>query len=266
MKGFILFIVINLINTSSIGYYELDGFFCPPGISRINCISEKKFSYYCDDLDTKRLNRNTCVFYCKKHGAVVEQMSCDEGTDGRYVSMMNCIYFTNSFGCEWYTNCLDQKYPCGDKGYAIDYGFKYCSKFNENISKFNAQGQEWVRNTMDCLKSTLAKEIVPYFDKNCDIIRKTAFDSHPPCYIQNGFCELFTDVTNYPTLFSAFYTIFDIKDFFSSEAGKQVFQTIFKCSTDIIVKVFKYLKIGFNEIKDYLKDLKDDIKELIKNI
>ena len=37
--------------------------------------------------------------------------------------------------CKFY-NCVDSMVPCGDDGYAIGYGYRYCSRFTEHYDKF----------------------------------------------------------------------------------------------------------------------------------
>lgn len=72
--------------------------------------------------------------------------------------------------------------------YALGYGFKYCKRFGDNLSKFTSEGRKWIDKTRKCLQVALA----PYVgtSKSNDEIKKIAFGSHTRCYVDNGLCQL----------------------------------------------------------------------------
>lgn len=39
--------------------------------------------------------------------------------------------------CEWYVNCLEERFHCGENGYPLGYGYKYCTRFVDNLPKFS---------------------------------------------------------------------------------------------------------------------------------
>lgn len=89
--------------------------------------------------------------------------------------------------CGFYTDCLETHYPCGDDGYALGYGFKYCQRFSEYEGCDDQYWKDWVNGTLSCLQQSL----VPVVETNpdlltCDGIKSTAFDSHPKCYTGDG--------------------------------------------------------------------------------
>ncbi|RPA83350.1 hypothetical protein BJ508DRAFT_197606, partial [Ascobolus immersus RN42] len=93
--------------------------------------------------------------------------------------------------CSFYADCLEAKKKCGSSGYALDYGKKYCNKFENAKSKFTTSGQRWVTKTMTCLQ----KKLVPAVKgtsgwTTCDAIEKKAFASHSDCYVSSGLCDL----------------------------------------------------------------------------
>ncbi|CAG8513571.1 7076_t:CDS:2 [Acaulospora morrowiae] len=109
--------------------------------------------------------------------------------------------------CNFYMNCLEEKFHCGPKGYPINYGKKNCEKFITSINKFSPAGKKWVTNVMLCLQRAL----VSSYDNNkttCTDIYNTAFDSHAPCYITSGICIL--PPTDWEVLFETigFKTLF----------------------------------------------------------
>ena len=113
--------------------------------------------------------------------------------------------------CTFYANCLESRYQCGPEGYPIGYGQHYCQKFSDNRSKFDAQGQQWMIDTMHCLQAGLVGEAVDTDPAatTCDALKDAAFASHAPCYTSNGFCSLgvqvwetVLEIVNITTLFS----------------------------------------------------------------
>jgi hypothetical protein len=81
---------------------------------------------------------------------------------------------------------------CGnDQGldsYPLIYGEKNCLAFQNNINQFSAQGQAWIWDTMFCLQTFLSTNI--HCDSTCSSTSTAAFNSHPTCYVQSGFCDL----------------------------------------------------------------------------
>ena len=104
----------------------------------------------------------------------------------------DCAKFigNNSASCKFY-ECreINNECKCGDKGYYIGYGYKYCKRFNE-ITRFklSSPGRRWVERTTRCLQEYLDKR-VPW-NTPCEKVRKMAFDSHPGCYVKSGLCSL----------------------------------------------------------------------------
>jgi hypothetical protein len=93
--------------------------------------------------------------------------------------------------CSFYSACVERATSCGEDGYALGYGEKYCTAF-KNISGLSAKGIAWRDSVMHCLH----EELVPYARAanraSCDTIVDVAFDSHPRCYTKpdNSICFL----------------------------------------------------------------------------
>ena len=111
------------------------------------------------------------------------------------------IYFYTSTGfssvcaeavgsCDFY-QCLESVNPCGDQGYAVHFGYKFCTKSeNQLLSKMpDDQGRRWVLDTMKCLQQALSDQLDPS-EISCQKIKKTGYATHLECYIQSGYCEL----------------------------------------------------------------------------
>ena len=52
-----------------------------------------------------------------------------------------CAYLADIGNCEFYI-CADNAVPCGDHGYALGYGYRYCNRFSEYYNKFTADVSE----------------------------------------------------------------------------------------------------------------------------
>jgi hypothetical protein len=116
----------------------------------------------------------------------------------------------------------DHGHGCGADGYLIGYGTKYAQRFYAQARpKMTARGQLWIDHVLVCLQHDLRDAIDSA--TSCDDIWNTAFDSHPQCYIENGFCSLSPwDIAQ------VVWTI-DTKDFLSQDAARQVVQTAIGC-------------------------------------
>ena len=152
----------------------------------------------------------------------------------------NCDAMVTSSDCDFYTQCLEEKYHCGIKGYPVGYGYKYCSKFLKYFDDFPPLGKLWVQNTLVCLKTALH----PLYNErsSCDVIYSVAFASHPECYFESGFCELFTDRRNILQTLKALLKVYEIQDFMSVTSLKQVFETAKLCGGDYVTQVNQAFK------------------------
>lgn len=91
--------------------------------------------------------------------------------------------------CGFYLD-LEKKLRCVEKAnYLIDYGYPYCSKFQEKLKSWSEKRLvSWVPKTTLCLQEALIenpKRLTP-----CKLMEDWAFGTHPTCYIQAGFCSL----------------------------------------------------------------------------
>lgn len=92
--------------------------------------------------------------------------------------------------CSFYRDCMEESRPCADdpSSYALNYGEKNCLAYRNNLGSFSARGQSFVLGTMMCLQDALRPKI--NCDAQCANLRAIAFNSHPGCYVDNGFCYL----------------------------------------------------------------------------
>ena len=128
--------------------------------------------------------------------------------------------------CSFYRNCAEASLECGDSGYPLAYGEKNCNRFSNNLYLFSANGVNWIWGTMSCLQHALVPVLEPC-TATCDSLRTAAFDSHPTCYVQNGFCSL-----SCPDILAVLVTV--NTDLLTLDSLKQVLQTSGLCLQQIL--------------------------------
>ena len=134
-----------------------------------------------------------------------------------------------SQSCAFYRNCVEATDHCGPGGYPLAFGEKNCNKFQNNLLQFSATGQTWIWATALCLQQALVPVATSACDAStaCSIIQQAAFDSHPACYVNSGFCSL------EPSDYIAVITTVG-GDLFSLEALKEIALTAAGCVENII--------------------------------
>lgn len=116
--------------------------------------------------------------------------------------------------CEFY-RCIEAQLQCGEEGYPLRYGYRYCRRFAERSRHFNnevnvcgfvtlssyflslfLQGKQWILDVMKCLmkESSVYGELLT--SNSCTELEHRAFQSHSNCYINNGFCSVILQWTN----------------------------------------------------------------------
>jgi hypothetical protein len=112
---------------------------------------------------------------------------------------------------------------CGPDGYLLGYGARYAQRFyDQTRPRMSARGQRWIDDVLLCLQRDLRDSIDE--STSCDDIRTIAFDLHPGCYVDAGFCTLpLTDILQVA------WTI-DLRDWASGDSLRQVVHTAASCS------------------------------------
>ena len=92
--------------------------------------------------------------------------------------------------CNYYL-CRDQAAPasCGSDGYYQGFGFQYCQRYMQVTAPLMSDaGQKFIKGTRRCLITAMDSQIAT--DESCDAVKEQAYDTHPQCYVDNGFCQL----------------------------------------------------------------------------
>lgn len=119
----------------------------------------------------------------------------DENTQERLFSE-DCSRYLSAPGidaCEYY-RCREGNMPdgCGPQGYYRGYGLKYCERFSRLLRpQLSPAGRDWLDRTRLCLMQHIERNIA--FDAPCNDVKRSAFDSHPACYVRGGICMLPSD-------------------------------------------------------------------------
>jgi hypothetical protein len=119
--------------------------------------------------------------------------------------------------------CAEETLACGPEGYLIGYGARYAERFyRETRPRMSSRGRAWIDDVLVCLQDELRSSIDASSD--CDDVRTIAFDSHPGCYLDAGFCQL--------SLADVFHVVgtVDLADWLSADAARQVVRTAASCS------------------------------------
>jgi hypothetical protein len=131
--------------------------------------------------------------------------------------------------CEYYL-CEEARGQCGAENYLISFGYKYCSLSLDGLyqNMGSSLGKFWSLNTVRCLQSRIEKYIQKEpqnsfsSENRCEQMAIAAYNSHPDCYIRNGFCRI--------PLRDKMHIFETIKSkIFSSQTLGQMVQTLSKC-------------------------------------
>jgi hypothetical protein len=153
---------ISLPNISGDIYYDYQFFPSEPEYLPV-CINQqvKKYSSY-GHMKKDVLGNETCI---------PASPNCRPG---------------NQDCCSFY-DCLERNCQCGEEGYPLGYGRRYCQLFSNY--PFEGRGSEWRDATLRCLQRSLIQfsQCPP---TTCQSLHSEAFDSHPYCYTSSGVCLL----------------------------------------------------------------------------
>jgi len=133
--------------------------------------------------------------------------------------------------CTFYDQCMEAVHPCGNKGYALDYGLYFCNQFKSRLGNMpafpfscsgNSKLEAWQWATSSCLQKEMVK-ILPGDDLSCDQLQDKAIESHVKCYTESGFCDLC--VVDFPLI----ATVIGLKGMFAKGSLMQMLDTLKTC-------------------------------------
>jgi hypothetical protein len=137
--------------------------------------------------------------------------------------------------CAFYAQCLDRAVTCGEGGYALGFGEKYCSGFRR--TDFTEKGTAWVNSVMLCLQKALVPtvrsatsgfvraSVAPATSAVCQSTLDKAFASHPGCYTQPSASICFLGPGDIAKIFG----VIGAKEVFTPRTSAQIATTIGTC-------------------------------------
>jgi hypothetical protein len=146
--------------------------------------------------------------------------------------------------CAFYAGCLERALPCGEGGYALGFGDRFCNAFRR--SSMGPEGRAWVEGVMGCLQ----RELVPrvraagaFADSpsaprpsaaTCAAIGEDAFASHPGCYTHPDHSICFLP----PSDIAAVLETIGLPELAQQRTREQVRATIGICTAQIARRLF----------------------------
>ena len=76
---------------------------------------------------------------------------------------------------------------CGQNGYLVAFGNRFCNVFVTKNTSFTPAGQKAMYNIRHCLIEGLEKT---RNQLTCDKVKRVGINSHYGCYMQSGFCQM----------------------------------------------------------------------------
>jgi len=152
--------------------------------------------------------------------------------------------------CDWYRDCLEEIHPCmgSRESYAIDFGEKYCKRYDASYASFSPQGRIWIDKTRKCLQERL----VPLLNNTkatCRKIQAWAFNTHTNCYVESGVCNL--PLSDYWKIATTVGPAF--RDAFFKTVGQTLSTAVLKCKLLIprtTTSVMRWLSLTVKRVSD----------------
>ena len=120
----------------------------------------------------------------QKNHRFLDSGQCGSGGSSIPNSCINPQAQEGPTSCDFYSLCLEKAHPCGDSGYALNYGKKFCKKFLDLNSDpdMTTLEKKWMSYVRQCLQDA-AVSFVYDSSLTCSEIQTKAFATHVPCYI-----------------------------------------------------------------------------------
>ncbi|KAF2197222.1 hypothetical protein GQ43DRAFT_425006 [Delitschia confertaspora ATCC 74209] len=213
------------------------------------CVPQKCSAPYSNSLCRHTNQGCSGGFFVKNHCPGDSSIQCCVNSAGGGDDGPSCTNPAENT-CAFYSDCLEKKMKCGDEGYPIGYGMKYCKKFTKARPQLSAKGKAWITKTMLCLQRNLIPFATGQQGGTCARLKDFAFGTHPGCYVSSGVCTL------PPSDWEVIISTVSIKELFGSlEALKATLETGVNC-----VDFYQWLiKKGIIKIVDKVEDAAKNI-------
>lgn len=132
--------------------------------------------------------------------------------------MAECVVSSES--CEFY-KCESERMGCSKKDYLIKFGHKFCQKYLTNQEEYSVEGERFLIRVRECLQREIRNHNFVKEKQTCSQVEEFAFETHAPCYVESGFCQLGLKDRN-RVIWVAKFKVFNIKvwkSFFELQKG-----------------------------------------------
>jgi hypothetical protein len=141
--------------------------------------------------------------------------------------------------CGFYSACLERALPCGEDGYALGFGERFCTAFRN--AKLSDKGTAWTTGVMDCLERALVPRVAaagafttrPESAAVCEEVSAEAFASHPGCYTRPEHSICFLPPADLLTILATI----GATELFTLRTGSQVVTTAGLCVGQIAQEI-----------------------------
>lgn len=180
----------------------------------------------------------------------------------------DCVSKALGGDCSFY-QCFNQRHPCNasSSNYAIDYGWKYCSRFDTHRNRLTEEGQRWLNGTRTCSM----EKMLEYYRANailCSEIETDMKEKHAVCEETNGLCRGSLIMDNKEVLVDVFTV--------SVNSGSHLLYSVEKCAVAHLGEAVSWLRDRFQSIQragrpilqailPIVGDFENQAKKLVEN-
>ena len=138
--------------------------------------------------------------------------------------------------CAFYSACLERAIPCGEQGYALGFGERYCTAFRN--AKLSDKGTAWATSVMGCLEEALVSHVEDagsFTTKAatataCTNVLNDAFFSHPACYTKPAHSICFLP----PQDLAMVVKTIGAQELFMGRTRTQIMETLKLCGAQLV--------------------------------
>ena len=128
--------------------------------------------------------------------------------------------------CDFF-KCFEERFPCGQKFWILNWGLKYCRRYAEPnyIQNFTESGKTLIRHVNQCLPKSLEKFYKTKKTLKCKRLMHEAFEAQGKCYaeVKDLFCKAFPENKH------AFIKVLDKSDLLNYDSMMMIKKTADKC-------------------------------------
>lgn len=166
--------------------------------------------------------------------------------------------------CGFYSACLERALPCGEQGYALGFGERYCTAFRS--SSLSEKGTAWATGVMGCLQKKLVARVAQagaFSDRAasapvCAAVLDEAFASHPACYTEPAHSICFLPPSDLRKVFG----VIGAQEVFTKRTSTQIAQTVGICLGQVTHAIARHVSLGSASPAE-LQDLRE--REILLN-